>query len=260
MPFRFQGGPSLVMLSTLLTTPYRCLTFSGSIRSAGVKCPFQHGGRIQLYSSSRSAPDKISTFGPDEPNILATEDDKDDAYTLKLSVPTPEDMEDVGSVVSMGTKGGDTILLGGDLGAGKTCFSRGFVRARTGDVEMRVTSPTYLLCNTYPAQDGILIHHMDLYRLSGKEEELKPLDMDHVLKECVSLIEWPSRLGYMTPTTRLDITFRISRDSDSEEEDSESDAEEIERTLTLRAHGAHWEERLRLLADEGYLDDLIIED
>lgn len=145
------------MLSTLLlTTPYRCPAFSGSIRSAGIKHAFQRRVRIQLYSSSRSAPDEISTFGPDEPNILATEDDKDDAYTLKLFVPTPEDMESVGAVVSMGTKGGDTILLGGDLGAGKTCFSRGFVRARTGDVEMRVTSPTYLLCNTYPAQDGIL--------------------------------------------------------------------------------------------------------
>ena len=72
---------------------------------------------------------------------------------LELAVPTPQDMEDVGAILSMGTGPGDVILLGGDLGAGKTCFSRGFVRAKTGDLDMRVTSPTYLLSNTYDAGD-----------------------------------------------------------------------------------------------------------
>lgn len=41
------------------------------------------------------------------------------------------------------------ICLDGDLGAGKTAFSRGFIRAATGDWFMPVTSPTYLLSNTY---------------------------------------------------------------------------------------------------------------
>lgn len=72
---------------------------------------------------------------------------------LQLAIPTSEDMEDVGAVLSIGTGPGDVILLGGDLGAGKTCFSRGFVRARTGDMDQRVTSPTYLLSNTYDAGD-----------------------------------------------------------------------------------------------------------
>jgi hypothetical protein len=72
---------------------------------------------------------------------------------LRLAIPTSEDMEDVGAILSMGTGPGDVILLGGDLGAGKTCFSRGFVRARTGDMDQRVTSPTYLLSNTYDAGD-----------------------------------------------------------------------------------------------------------
>ena len=60
-------------------------------------------------------------------------------------------MQDLGAILSINTGPGDVILLGGDLGAGKTCFSRGFVRARTGDLEQRVTSPTYLLSNTYDA-------------------------------------------------------------------------------------------------------------
>lgn len=73
--------------------------------------------------------------------------------TLELSIPTAQDMDDLGAVLSMDTGPGDTLLLGGDLGAGKTCFSRGFVRARTGDLEQRVTSPTFLLSNTYDAGD-----------------------------------------------------------------------------------------------------------
>lgn len=113
--------------------------------------------------------------------------------SLDLEIATIEDMEDVGAVLSVGTVGGDILVLNGDLGAGKTCFSRGFVRARTGQSNVRVTSPTYLLSNTYTTDD-VLIHHMDLYRLSeGKPEDLEPLNLDFVFKECISLIEWPSR-------------------------------------------------------------------
>lgn len=81
-------------------------------------------------------------------------------YLLKLQVPTPEDMEDVGSILSRDTRAGDVVLLGGDLGAGKTCFCRGFVRARTGNLEQRVTSPTYLLSNTYDAGDVLYVFAM----------------------------------------------------------------------------------------------------
>lgn len=76
---------------------------------------------------------------------------------LELEIATIEDMEDVGAVLSVGTKGGDVLVLDGDLGAGKTCFSRGFVRARTGFTDMRVTSPTYLLSNTYSTSDDDLL-------------------------------------------------------------------------------------------------------
>lgn len=78
-------------------------------------------------------------------------------YSLCLDIPTPEDMEDLGAVLSMGTGPGDSILLKGDLGAGKTCLARGFVRARTGMSDISVTSPTYLLSNTYEADDGALL-------------------------------------------------------------------------------------------------------
>lgn len=191
---------------------------------------------------------------PDEPLQLEEEYSSDDPFTMRLAVPTPEDMEDVGAVLSIGTEGGDTILLGGDLGAGKTCLSRGFVRTRTGDSDMRVTSPTYLLSNSYPADGGeIIVYHMDLYRLKGGED-LEPLDMNNVVKNGICLIEWPSRLGEELPLDRLDVTFRI-HDGEELVEDEESKT----RFLTLRAHSQKWEERLKSLVDEGYLDDLLID-
>lgn len=54
------------------------------------------------------------------------------------------------------TNRGDIFFLDGDLGAGKTSFSRGFLRASTGDEGLRVTSPTYLLVNVYPILGGSL--------------------------------------------------------------------------------------------------------
>lgn len=63
-------------------------------------------------------------------------------------------MEEVGGLLystlpENRSEGGVVICLDGDLGAGKTALSRGFVRAATGDWSLPVTSPTYLLSNTY---------------------------------------------------------------------------------------------------------------
>ena len=80
---------------------------------------------------------------------------------MKLLIPTAEDMEDVGGLIATITledddAAGSVILLMGDLGAGKTAFARGFLRAATGIVDLRVTSPTYLLSNSYPVNSGVM--------------------------------------------------------------------------------------------------------
>lgn len=74
--------------------------------------------------------------------------------SLQLSVRSVEDMEDIGGLLASITledkaTAGSVIFLQGDLGAGKTTFTRGFVRAATGDPDLCVTSPTYLLSNSY---------------------------------------------------------------------------------------------------------------
>lgn len=184
-------------------------------------------------------------------------------------------MEDIGGILSVNTAAGDVILLDGDLGAGKTCFSRGFIRGRTGirggdetNSTICVTSPTYLLSNTYPLEDGINIHHMDLYRLSsGGLNDLAVLDIDNAFTNGICLVEWPSRL-VEKPVARLDITLSIDSatslttkaqvgDSDDDNSD-EDDNDSIGRLMQLVPHGARWQERLRFLQSEGYFDDLLV--
>jgi Threonylcarbamoyl adenosine biosynthesis protein TsaE len=69
---------------------------------------------------------------------------------MTLLLRTPEDMYELGALLSqIATERGDVLWLEGDLGSGKTCFCRGFVQTYLGDTTQRVTSPTYLLCQTY---------------------------------------------------------------------------------------------------------------
>mmetsp|Transcript_30445 Transcript_30445/g.62155 ORF Transcript_30445/g.62155 Transcript_30445/m.62155 type:complete len:314 (-) Transcript_30445:245-1186(-) len=183
-------------------------------------------------------------------------------YYLELFVPTPEDMEDIGGLLSVGSKGGDVILLDGDLGAGKTCFSRGFIRGRTGVEDERVTSPTYLLSNSYVIDEDIKIYHMDLYRLSGTEEDLIPLNLDNVFTKDISLIEWPSRLGNKKPSVRLDVTLTINDSTNDNEDDGieSADMDSQCRRMKLEPYGERWIEHLQFLVSEGYFEDLIVED
>ena len=88
-------------------------------------------------------------------------------------------------------KGGDIILLNGDLGAGKTIFVKGFAKA-VGILEP-VTSPTFTLLKTYETNDFTIVH-VDAYRLDGSSFE--ELD-DYINDENVIFIEWSSCLNSM---------------------------------------------------------------
>ncbi|CAN0562013.1 unnamed protein product, partial [Ectocarpus sp. 12 AP-2014] len=68
---------------------------------------------------------------------------------------------------------------------------------------LAVTSPSYLLDNTYEvADEDLTLHHMDLYRLQGGTD-LRVLGIPGVFETCVCLVEWPDRLGATQPVNRL---------------------------------------------------------
>jgi tRNA threonylcarbamoyladenosine biosynthesis protein TsaE len=82
------------------------------------------------------------------------------------------------------------IFLEGQLGAGKTSFARGFIRAKGYHGVVR--SPTYTLMEVYPLA-GCTIIHLDLYRL-GNVTELEELGVrDFLSRDTYCLVEWPER-------------------------------------------------------------------
>ena len=95
----------------------------------------------------------------------------------------------------------DIIALKGDLGAGKTTFARGFIRARGCTEE--VPSPTFTLVQVYEL-GAAAIWHFDLYRIKSPEEAWE-LGIEDAFSEGISLIEWPERLGPLLPPHRLEI-------------------------------------------------------
>lgn len=100
-------------------------------------------------------------------------------------------------------KGGDAVLLEGELGVGKTTFVRGFCAAM-GVEKGLVSSPTFVLMNEYPAKRVAgpvhRVVHIDAYRLRSAED-LDSIGIDRFVEDgkvrdgCVLLVEWPERVA-----------------------------------------------------------------
>jgi len=95
---------------------------------------------------------------------------------------------------------------------------------------------------------------MDLYRLSGLHEDLAPLNLSHVLNKCISLIEWPSKLGCLIPYNHLKVTFQI--DFCNTYLDGKS-YEIIPRKLTIKSYGRLWTNRLRKIEYSDHFKNII---
>lgn len=99
---------------------------------------------------------------------------------------------------------GDTILLDGPVGAGKTHFARSLIQSLL-DVPEDVPSPTFTLVQTYDTRAGE-IWHADLYRLTAPDEVVE-LGLTDAFADAICLIEWPDRLGDLAPDTALHLRF-----------------------------------------------------
>ncbi len=101
-----------------------------------------------------------------------------------------------GAALAALVRGGDTIALVGDLGAGKTTLVAGLVAALGGVA----SSPTFSLVNEYPPArpGGLVVWHVDLYRLE-RDAELEELGLDELFgdRRGITLVEWADRFDVM---------------------------------------------------------------
>ena len=100
-------------------------------------------------------------------------------------------------------KGGEIVCLEGDLGSGKTTFTR-YLAAALG-AKGAVSSPTF--CIVQEHADAKLVH-MDLYRLSGEDDVLAIGWEDYLDRGYTIIIEWPERAGSLIPPDAVRIFFR----------------------------------------------------
>lgn len=128
-----------------------------------------------------------------------------------VETTSAEETENFAAELASGFIGGETVLLYGDLGAGKTVFAKGVAKAL--GVESDVKSPTFTLCCQYSGEKLTLVH-IDAYRLgNGAEAEACGLNERWGDKSVVTLIEWPSQVESILPADCIKI--EITRTGDN---------------------------------------------
>ncbi|MEJ6396620.1 tRNA (adenosine(37)-N6)-threonylcarbamoyltransferase complex ATPase subunit type 1 TsaE [Yoonia sp. 208BN28-4] len=123
---------------------------------------------------------------------------------LSINTTTEQDTAALAAAFAARLSVGDTLLLEGDIGAGKSAFARALIQSRLGRAE-DVPSPTFTIVQTYEAPDGD-IWHCDLYRLTHPDEAFE-LGLTDAFDTAICLIEWPDRLGSDLPDAALTLQF-----------------------------------------------------
>ena len=113
----------------------------------------------------------------------------------------------LGHAIAAMLRAGDTVLLEGALGAGKTVLARAILRRLAADPELTVPSPTYTLAQAYELQSGTA-HHFDLYRLEDPADCIE-LGLEDVFGMDLALVEWPDRLGIRAPEEWVSVRLAI---------------------------------------------------
>ena len=140
----------------------------------------------------------------------------------------------LGARIGEQVESGEVIALWGELGSGKTLFTRGIARGMGVPPQIPITSPTFTIINEYEGR--LRLYHLDLYRLAAPEE-LETLPWREVVFGTgVAVIEWPDRMGALLPEARWDISFEF--------------LDEDRRIITLAAHAQSQKARLANLAQE----------
>ena len=124
------------------------------------------------------------------------------ANSLDFISRSPQQTQRLGRRLGGLLKPGDLVAMSGDLGSGKTTFVQGI--AQGWGATDSVSSPTFVLINSYRRPDGQQLHHMDAYRIDSALEA-EDLDIEALLTTGPLLVEWAERISTALPEERLTI-------------------------------------------------------
>jgi tRNA threonylcarbamoyladenosine biosynthesis protein TsaE len=111
---------------------------------------------------------------------------------------SPEETEAIAREFAVGLASNDIVALKGDLGAGKTCFTRGLVSGLGSTAP--ATSPTFTLLHEYSG-GRLPIYHFDFFRLATELEAVGLALDDYFFSGGVCIVEWPNRFPGLIPAT-----------------------------------------------------------
>lgn len=132
---------------------------------------------------------------------------------LKFVTESTEETSNIGEQLGRLLIKGNIICLTGDLGAGKTAFTKGIAKG-LGVLDY-VTSPTYTIINEY--QGRLPLYHFDVYRLNDVEEMYELGYEEYFFGDGVVVVEWADVVRDIIPGERLWITILNTKGDDSRE-------------------------------------------
>lgn len=129
---------------------------------------------------------------------------------LIISTTSPEETAELAEKLSTLLQAGDVLTLEGDLGAGKTTFTKGLAKGL--GVKRVVNSPTFTIIKEYKGR--VPFYHMDVYRLEDSDEDLG--FEEYFEGEGVTVVEWAQFIADRLPEERLNIDIRRTGDETRE--------------------------------------------
>ena len=123
---------------------------------------------------------------------------------LSVETNSPEETEKFANSLASILEPGDVICLDGDLGAGKTAFTRGV--ARSLGIREHITSPTFTIVNEYEGK--MPLYHFDVYRIEDSSEMLEIGFDEYIDGNGICVIEWAKNIMDIIPPDHIDVTIK----------------------------------------------------
>ena len=131
---------------------------------------------------------------------------------MKIKVIGLDETKKLASNFASEIKGGEVVLLNGDLGAGKTTFTK-FVFEALGVKEV-VNSPTFAILKSYDGK--FKLHHFDTYRITLEEAIESGFDEIFQEKDSVIFVEWSENIAQLIPEKTIKINIKYLSENERE--------------------------------------------